>query len=286
MKVLSIFVVAAFSLAPRALSHEAPDNFVLVEGGQYKSTHSNNHGLPVTISDFSIGRYEVTQKEWTDVMATNPSQFRGTDLPVESVSWYDCIDYCNKRSAKAGLQPYYNVDKNKKDPNNATEFDNVKWMVTTNPQANGYRLPTEAEWEYAASGGQLSEGYVFSGSQEVDDVAWYWQNSGDRHLTGAWNWPRIEANRNRSKPVGSKAPNELGLYDMSGNVREWCFDWYGDGPGTETGARASSRETGRVWKGGGWMGGDHCCAPSFRSSFEASGRGPDHGLRVCRSAHR
>jgi formylglycine-generating enzyme required for sulfatase activity len=89
-------------------------------------------------------------------------------------------------------------------------------------------LPTEAEWEYAASGGQMSKSYTFSGSDDVNSVAWYWRNSGDKFLTGSWLWATLEENNNKTKPVGSKNSNELNLYDMSGNVREWCEDWYVD----------------------------------------------------------
>jgi len=217
------------------------------------------------------------------VMGSNPSQFKGEDLPVEMVSWYDCIEYCNKRSINEGLKPYYILDKNKIDTNNKTVMDAIKWLVTINPGANGYRLPTEAEWEYAAGGGQMSKSYKYSGSNDVDKAAWYWRNAGDKYLNGEWIWWRLESNKNKTKPIGEKYPNELGLYDMSGNVREWCWDWYGNLDSNEVGPEGSSAETGRVWKGGGWIGADFCCESSFRGNFEASGKGPDQGFRLCRS---
>jgi hypothetical protein len=131
----------------------------------------------MTSEDFYIGKYPVTQKEWFAVMGTNPSYFKGDNLPVETVSLYDAQEFISKLNAKTGKK---------------------------------YRLPTESEWEYAARGGNKSQGYEYSGSNNINTVAWYDENSG-----------------NSTKPVGTKQPNELGIYDMSGNVREWCyFDYW------------------------------------------------------------
>ncbi len=254
-----------------ACSQTAPDNLVFVKGGAFKNTKSAYYGKNITIPDLYIGRYEVTQKEWIEVMDSNPSFFIGDNLPVESVSWYDCVEYCNKRSIKEQLTPYYKINRDTKDPNNTNDRDDIKWTVGINERANGYRLPTESEWEYAAGGGTMSRSYAFSGSNEVDTVAWYWQNTGDKYLTGLWSWPMLVKNNNKTKSVGNKPPNELGLYDMSGNVREWCWDEF-----APTGQ-------GRIWRGGGWIGADFCCALSFRAGHDANGKGPDQGFRVCRS---
>jgi formylglycine-generating enzyme required for sulfatase activity len=280
-------VIAAF-LAAGSCRAQLRDNFVLVKGGTFKNTKSNYFGKGVTISDFYLGKYDVTQKEWTEVMGSNPSRFTGDDLPVEMVNWYDAIEYCNKRSLHEGLQPYYNIDKDKKDPNNLPnpkfgELDQVKWTVTTNPAANGYRLPTEAEWEYAASGGQLSRSYLYSGSDNVDEVAWYWKNSGDKPLDGYWRWPTLQQNHNRTQPVGGKKPNELGLYDMSGNVREWCWDWSGDLTSNAANPQGTDSGFSRVWRGGGWMGAEFAATTAFRGSLAANGKGPDQGFRVARN---
>jgi len=292
MKRLFLFLVAIVAVGggcstgkwspSNSASQKAPDNLVLVPGGTFKNTNSNYFGKGVTLPSFYIGKYEVTQKEWMEVIGSNPSKFQGDDLPVETVSWYDCVEYCNLRSLKEGLKPYYHIDKNNQDPNNQTVVDDIKWTVTINAGADGYRLPTEAEWEYAAGGGQKSSNYTYSGGDEVDKVAWYWRNAGDTSLTGYWFWSVIEANHDKTHSFGNKEPNELGLYDMSGNVREWCWDWYGDLDSNGTGPKESSSDTGRVWKGGGWIGDAFCCAPSFRGNFEASGKGSDQGLRVCR----
>lgn len=276
--IAAIVVVSACS-QDRNEKNENPetlDNFVLVKGGTFKNTNSNYYGQSAALSDFYIGKYEVTQKEWMEIMGNNPSTFKGDDLPVEMVSWYDVVEYCNKRSLKEGLEPFYNIDKNKKDPNNQNEIDNIKWTVTINAEADGYRLPTEAEWEYAAGGGQKSKSHTYSGSHDADEVAWYWRNAGDEYLSGDWNWPIIENNHNQTKTVGKQKPNELGLYDMSGNVREWCWNWYADGDLNSTSGSY------RVVKGGGWIGDVSNSEISFRGKFDANGYGPDQGFRVVR----
>ncbi|MNO24369.1 Serine/threonine-protein kinase pkn1 [compost metagenome] len=288
MRKLFIFLLTAITVIVSACSQEKtghlqeipttppekPDYLIFVEGGSFMNTKSSYYGKSVTLPDFYIGKTEVTQKEWVEVMGSNPSVFKGDDLPVEMVSWYDAIEYCNQRSSKEGLNPYYNIDKLKMDPDNKSEYDNIKWTVTINAGANGYRLPTEAEWEYAAGGGQGSKSYTYSGSNNADEVAWYWRNAGDQYLSGDWNWPIIENNHNQTKSAGDKQPNELGLYDMSGNVREWCWNWYGD--------LDSDSGSLRVLKGGGWMGDVSSSELAYRGKFEANGVGPDQGFRVCR----
>ena len=270
-----LLILMAILVVVSSCSQNERDNLVLVNGGTFINTKSNYFGKNITIPSFYIGKYEVTQKEWIEVMGSNPSQFKSDNLPVETVTWYDCVEYCNTRSTKEGFKPYYNIDKINKDPNNTNDIDSIKWTVTINAEANGYRLPTDPEWEYAAGGGQMSKSYTYSGSNDIDTVAWYWKNSGEKYLSGEWLWPMIKNNHCKTKPIGGKEPNELGIYDMSGNVREWCWDWH-ESSGVED-------PQARVWKGGGWIGGDFCCASSFRGSFQANGKGPDQGLRVCRN---
>ncbi len=273
-KILSITTII-FLLLVSACTKDKLEPFVFIEGGAFVNSNSRYHDESMKLPGFYMGRYEVTQKEWTDIMGNNPSTFKGDSLPVETVSWYDCIEYCNKRSEREDLQPYYVIDKNKKDPTNKNENDTVKWSISINANSNGYRLPTEAEWEYAASGGQKSKNYIYSGSNKVDKVAWFWKNSGKKKLDGEWNWNILQSNLNQPHLAKSKKANELGLYNMSGNVREWCWDWYEDSDHTGNNTK--------VWKGGGWIGDSACCEISYRGKLEANGLGPDQGFRICRN---
>jgi formylglycine-generating enzyme required for sulfatase activity/TolB-like protein len=235
-----------------------PANFVRVEGGTFQmgsSSGGNNDERPVrnvTVSSFHMSIHPVTQREWFEVMGTNPSHFRGDNLPVENVSWFEAIEYCNRRSLREGLTPVYRGS-----GNNIT----VDWT------ANGYRLPTEAEWEFAAKGGNnaflITE---YSGSNNVDAVAWFSGNSG-----------------NRTQPVGTKAPNSLGLYDMSGNVWEWCWDWYGTYPSSaQTDPRGPASGSARVLRGGSWISTAANVRSACRLNNTPTTRGSNIGFRVVR----
>ena len=188
------------------------------------------HQVTLT-NDYYIGKYEVTQALWKVVMGNNPSCFKGDNLPVENVCWDDCQKFISKLNSITG---------------------------------KNFRLPTEAEWEYAACGGKKSRGYQYSGSNNLSDVAWYTDNSGSKTHT-----------------VGSKQANELGIYDMSGNVYEWCQDWFGSYSSSSqvnpTGANSGSY---RVIRGGSWSFTAGVCRSSCRDIYAPDDRGYNLGLRL------
>ena len=217
---------------------------VAVEGGTFTMGASSEQGSDayddekpthqVTLSDFSIGETEVTEGLWTAVMGSNPSNNKkGDNYPVEYVTWNDCQTFIAKLNELTG---------------------------------EAFRLPTEAEWEFAARGGTQSQGYKYSGSNTIGDVAWYYDNSG-----------------NAKHPVATKAANELGLYDMSGNVWEWCQDWYGSySSGAQTDPTGPTTGSGRVKRGGSWDDDAGNCRVSNRYFHTPSRRISYLGLRLAR----
>ena len=243
--------------APTPNPRPATGNMVWVEGGTFMmgSNTGDSDEMPVhqvTVKGFYISKYQVTQAEWTAVMGTNPSNFKGDTLPVEMVSWLEAIEFCNRLSQKEGLTPCYRGSGNN---------------IICNWNANGYRLPTEAEWEYAANGGSNVHATTYSGSNSIDAVAWYDKNS-----------------KNKTNPVGMKSANTLGLYDMSGNVWEWCWDWYGSyNSGAQTDPKGASLGSSRVVRGGSWQYSAWNVRSANRYFFLPSYHGSNVGLRIVRN---
>jgi formylglycine-generating enzyme required for sulfatase activity len=204
------------------------DNMVYIEGGTFtmgctaeQGSDCNYDEKPshsVTLKSFYLNKYEVTQAQWRLVMGSNPSAYKGCDnCPVERVSWDEIQEFINKLNSQTGGR---------------------------------YRLPTEAEWEYAARGGNKSKGYKYSGSNDVTSVAWYTSNSDSK-----------------THVVGQKQANELGLYDMSGNVWEWCSDWYSENyyySSPSQNPAGSGSGTYRVVRGGSWYSGNLICRVAYR----------------------
>ncbi|MDR1274647.1 MAG: formylglycine-generating enzyme family protein [Odoribacteraceae bacterium] len=248
-KFLIIVAVAASAILATgghasAQRHPAEPEMVFVQGGTFrmggidveeggKGDEVPVHG--VTVSSFYMGKYEMTQAQWKALMGNNPSNFTGDDLPVEQVSWDDVQLFIKRLNAATSKQ---------------------------------YRLPTEAEWEYAARGGNRSKGYRYSGSDSIGNVAWFVDNSDDT-----------------THPVGTKQPNELGIHDMSGNVWEWCHNKYGLYP---TPARDNPLDTSsgfnRVDRGGSWINDADYCRVAYRDDYAPGDSNHILGFRLACSS--
>ncbi|MCL2765570.1 MAG: formylglycine-generating enzyme family protein [Treponema sp.] len=258
----TLILQSAYSQVQNEMIHIQGGTFLMGspedEAGRHMTDESPQHR--VTVSSFYIAKFPVTQAEYLEIMGVNPSQHRGAELPADRVSWNDAIEYCNKRSIAEGLTPVYTI-----------EGTNVTW----NRQANGYRLPTEAEWEYACRAGTQTPFY--SGSS-MEDAGWHRDNS----IT------IINGSRSRSTfPVGQKQPNAWGLYDMHGNVLEWCWDWFGSytaEPKIDPAGSASSPRGARVYRGGCFDFQASWCRSSYRFGNRPAFRMFYTGFRVARNA--
>ena len=285
---------AVASVSYTISSGNIPKGFVKVKGttitGNESWTPSSEvfvrgsfGGRRITIPDMYVCDHEVTRGEFKEVMGTDPSKISAYDKdgneltgdavlnnPVNYVNWYAAIAYCNKLSLKENLTSCYSVsgvtDWENLDYSSIPTSSNSTWdALTYDKEADGYRLPTEAEWEWLARGG---ENYTYAGSNTVDDVAWYKTNK----------------NSKGSREVKTKQSNGYGLYDMSGNVREWCYDWFGLGISSSTADTGASSGYCRVTRGGAWYSFDYHCLVSRQNGFEPDRLNESCGFRVVRSS--
>lgn len=210
----------------------APGTFTMGATSEQENPESDETAHQVTLTNgYYIGQTEVTQALWKAVMGSNPSYFKGDNLPVEQVSWNDCQDFIDRLSDMTGQR---------------------------------FRLPTEAEWEYAARGGNQSRGRQYSGAYSLDNCAWYTDNSGSK-----------------THSVATKQANELGIYDMSGNVWEWCQDWYGSySSNAVTNPTGPASGSCRVHRGGSWRSDARRCRVALRNGYTPGNRYNNLGLRL------
>jgi formylglycine-generating enzyme required for sulfatase activity len=273
------YIQSEIASASYSINYPMPENFVYVEGGTFSP---NNDSYNVTLSSYYIGKYEITRAEWADVMTGNnngiPSMSGSTEddliYPATHISWFDAMVYCNRRSIQEGLTPCYAKDGDT-NPNywGVPPDDFVEdWGTTTlDLNVNGYRLPTEMEWLFAANGGIPAQqagtfNTFYSGSDNINDVAWYVSNAGGE-----------------THQIGTKAANELNIFDMTGNVEEWCWDKENDFPsGSYNDPVGSENGNGRIIKGGDWNSFPPSCKNDCRMSYNPYARYNTIGFRVVR----
>lgn len=268
--------VDAGTSKPYIAATEIPKDFVLIKGGTFKMGSPDSEAWRgddekahwVSVNDFYMSIHEVSQKEYREIMKNNPSTFSGENLPVENITWFDAITYCNAKSKAEGLAPVYTID-----------GKNVSW----NQDANGYRLPTESEWEYACRAGTTTpfntktsisaEQANYYGHYPYEIENNYFSQGNLKTKPGRYRQTTID--------VGTFAPNGWGLYDMHGNVAEWCWDYYGaynaDPTTDPTGPASGSL---RVNRGGGWNDFAKHLRSAYRSSTPANNSSYNLGMRL------
>ena len=253
----------------------APAGSVMVKipGGKMKIGEKEAERL-AEVSSFRLANVPTTWWKYglflfatgreKELVEKAPSWGINGDHPVVNVSWYEAVEYCNYLSEARGLEKTYRIDKSTEDPNNISKYDKVKWVVARVEEAKGYRLPTEVEWEFAARGGLQSQGFPYAGSDNLDEVGWYRENA-----------------NSKTHPVGQKKPNELALYDMSGNVWDWCWDWYNVYPeNLPKDFSGAAKGNGRVLRGGSWGNLEIISRVPVRNYNLPSGRSNNCGFRL------
>lgn len=241
---------------------------ILVKGGKYKPSFIDDEK---ELFDIEVFKYQVTQAIWTEIMGNNPSTFKGENRPVETISWWDTLEFCNELSEKYGLIPVYNIDKKR----GILTINQIDGEISFPDKADfskteGFRLPTEIEWEWFAIGGKLAnKDEKILDANKMEEEAWYYKNSGGR-----------------TNNVGLKKPNQLGIYDCIGNVWEWCYDTTeGD---IESGklyvyTALDSRKKYREIRGGSWKNGENTCTLFFRDYCDTFYADSTIGFRIVRT---
>jgi len=248
------------------------ENMIFVQGGKYQPSFADEEK---EVFDIEVCKYLITQKMWTEVMENNLSAFKGDNKPIESITWWEALEFCNKLSEKYGLEPVYDLSKSAQGILMINELGGeiVYPDVVNLKNTEGFRLPTEVEWEWFARGGQVAIeqetfDYTYSGSNSINEVAWYDRNSGSK-----------------TQDVGLKKPNQLGLYDCSGNIWEWCYDTtenIENGKSYTCKAFDSSNIYRRL-KGGSWYEDDNVCTVRCRNYAHAIDANDVVGFRLVRT---
>lgn len=268
---------AAVMVQFRFVSPPQPES-ILIAGGSFIMGNTHGNGMSseipfhrVTLRSFYLDKFEVTQAQFRDIMGFNQSYFSGDTLrPAEQISWYDAIEFCNKRSVMEGYTPCYSYSGLGTD----TQTWPSGWNAGSHNEiicdwtANGYRLPSEAEWEFAAKGGINNVDLEYAGSNNADSIAWYSDNSDGK-----------------THPIGLKQPNQLGFYDLCGNVWEWCWDWAGDyTAGDQNNPHGSTNGNDRILRGGSWYYNSSFLRVNLRGMMSPVTRYLDIGFRCARNA--
>ena len=243
-------------------------------GGRDEDENAQINEKPVhriTLSPFWMSRTEITQGVFETVMGKNPSSFAGNkNRPADSVSWYDAVEFCNALSIKAGLKPVYIISKSRKDPQNTNPSDTLKWTITVSANADGFRLPTEAEWEFACRAG--TESPYFNGQKADKDYSWFEKNADDA-----------------THDVAKKKANPAGLFDMTGNVWEWCQDWHDESyyrVSAELNPAGPASGSEKILRGGSWINSGENMRSSVRNWSSPAEASNNMGFRVVLSGCR